>query len=85
MGMYIKFVKKIKMNKTIERLQELTKEKIQSKDVKLEHIRSGKVSNPFPIGAYNLFYLLKEGKLSLKSQAKMLDHFGLNWELKIIE
>tara|TARA_R100000951_G_scaffold32191_1_gene27464 strand:- start:552 stop:773 length:222 start_codon:yes stop_codon:yes gene_type:complete len=73
------------MNKTIERIQELTRAEINSKNIKLENIRKGKVINPFPIGAYNLFYLLKDGRLSLKAQAKMLDYFGFNWELKIIE
>jgi len=73
------------MNKTIERIQELTRAEINSRNVKLEHIRSGKCSNPFPIGAYNLFYLLKEGKVSLKSQALMIEYFGFEWELKIIE
>jgi hypothetical protein len=73
------------MSKTIERLQELTRAEINSKNIKVEHIRAGKVINPFPIGAYNLFYLLKDGKLSLKAQAKMLDYFGFDWELKIID
>jgi hypothetical protein len=73
------------MSKTIERLQQLTRAEINSKNIKVEHIRAKKVMNPFPIGAYNLFYLLKDGKLSLKAQAKMLDYFGFDWELKIIE
>lgn len=73
------------MSKAIERIQELTRAEINSRNIKLENIRKGKVSNPFPIGAYNIFYLLKDGKLSLKSQVKMLDYFGFDWELKIIE
>lgn len=73
------------MNKTIERIQELTRAEINSKNIKLENIRKGKVINPFPIGAYNIFYLLKEGRLSLKAQAKMIEYFGFDWELKIIE
>ena len=73
------------MSKSIERIQELTRAEINSRNIKLENIRKGKVSNPFPIGAYNIFYLLKDGKLSLKSQVKMLDYFGFEWELKIIE
>jgi len=73
------------MSKAIERIQELTRAEINSRNIKLENIRKGKVSNPFPIGAYNIFYLLKDGKLSLKSQVKMLDYFGFEWELKIIE
>ena len=73
------------MSKAIQRIQELTRAEINSRNIKLENIRKGKVSNPFPIGAYNIFYLLKDGKLSLKSQVKMLDYFGFDWELKIIE
>jgi len=73
------------MNKTIERIQDLTRAEINSKNIKLENIRKGKVINPFPIGAYNIFYLLKEGRLSLKAQVKMIEYFGFDWELKIIE
>ena len=73
------------MNKTIERIQELTRAEINSKNIKLENIRKGKVINPFPIGAYNIFYLLKEGRLSLKAQVKMIEYFGFDWELKILK
>ena len=73
------------MSKTIKRIQELPRAEINSRNIKLENIRKGKVSNPCPIGAYNIFYLLKDGKLSLKSQVRMLDYFGFEWELKIIE
>ena len=73
------------MNKTIELIQELTRAEINSKNIKLENIRKGKVINPFPIGAYNIFYLLKEGRLSLKAQVKMIEYFGFDWELKILK
>jgi hypothetical protein len=51
----------------------------------LEDIRTNPELNPFPIGVRALFYLLKNQRLSLKGQVKLIEHFGLSWELKIIE
>jgi len=76
--------KSLAMNRTIEILQELTRQEIKIMDCQLEDIRKDMERNPFPIGYNNLFYLLKDGKISARSQIKMIEHFGYKWELKIL-
>jgi len=53
--------------------------------ITLQCIRNDANSNPFPIGQRALFDLLKSGRLGVHGQIKLIEYFGLKWELLIID
>ncbi len=72
-------------NETLFKLAILAGNEMAEKSISLEDVRKDPDKNPFPIGVRALFYLLKNQKLSLKGQNKLIEHFGLELELLIIE
>jgi hypothetical protein len=72
-------------NETRYRLAILAGNEMAEKGLSLEDIRLDPVKNPFPIGVRALFYLLKNQRLSLKGQIKLIEYFGMKWELLIID
>ena len=72
-------------NETLFKLAILAGNEMAEKSISLEDVRKDPDKNPFPIGVRALFYLLKNQKLSLKGQIKLIEYFGLKWELLIID
>jgi hypothetical protein len=72
-------------NETRYHLAILAGNEMAEKGLSLEDIRHDPEKNPFPIGVRAVFYLLKNQRLSLKGQIKLIEYFGLKWELLIIE
>ncbi len=72
-------------NETLFKLAILAGNEMAEKSLSLEDVRKNPDLNPFPIGVRALFYLLKNQKLSLKGQIKLIEHFGLKWELLILD
>ena len=72
-------------NETLFKLAILAGNEMAEKSLSLEDVRKNPELNPFPIGVRALFYLLKNQKLSLKGQIKLIEHFGLKWELLILD
>ena len=73
------------MNETLYKLAILAGNEMAEKSLSLMDVQSSPDKNPFPIGVRALFYLLKNQKLSLNGQIKLIEHFGLKWELLIID
>jgi hypothetical protein len=73
------------INETIFKLAILAGNEMAEKGLSLEDVRAKPELNKMPIGVRALFYLLKNQKLSLKGQIKMIEYFGLKWELLIID
>jgi hypothetical protein len=81
-------------NETIFKLAILAGNEMAEKGLSLEDVRANPDlntvrANPdlntMPIGVRALFYLLKNQKLSLKGQIKLIEYFGLKWELIILD
>jgi hypothetical protein len=72
------------MKDTLFKLAILAGNEMAENRLSLEDIRINPELNPFPIGVRALFYLLKNQKLSLKGQIKLIEYFGLKWELIIL-
>ena len=70
---------------TIKKLQLLVETELQDLGITLEGMRTGRHENPFPVGNYNLFYLMSAGKLSLKKQGQLIEYFGFKYELRILD
>lgn len=70
---------------TIKKLQLLVDTEMQDLGITLEGMRTGRNDNPFPVGIYNLFYLMSAGKLSLKKQSQLIEYFGFKYELTILD
>ena len=73
------------INDTIFKLAILAGNEMAEKGHSLEDIRKNPEISSMPIGCRALFYLLKNQKLSLKGQIKLIEYFGLKWELIIID
>jgi len=73
------------INETIFKLAILAGNEMAEKSLSIMDVQSCPDKNPFPIGVRALFYLLKNQKLSLKGQIKLIEYFGLKWELLIID
>jgi len=73
------------INETIFKLAILVGNEMAEKGQSLEDIRKNPEINKMPIGCRALFYLLKNQKLSLKGQIKLIEYFGLKWELLILD
>ncbi len=73
------------INETIFKLAILAGNELAEKNLSLEDVRKNPELNSMPIGVRALFYLLKNQKLSLKGQIKLIEYFGLKWELLIID
>jgi len=72
-------------NETIFKLAILAGNEMAEKGLSLEDVRANPDLNTMPIGVRALFYLLKNQKLSLRGQIKLIEYFGLKWELLIID
>ena len=72
-------------NETIFKLAILAGNEMAEKGISLEDVRANPDLNTMPIGVRALFYLLKNQKLSLKGQIKLIEYFGLRWELIILD
>jgi hypothetical protein len=72
-------------NETIFKLAILAGNEMAEKGLSLEDVRANPDLNTMPIGVRALFYLLKNQKLSLKGQIKLIEYFGLKWELIILD
>ena len=72
-------------NETIFKLAILAGNEMAEKGISLEDVRANPDLNTMPIGVRALFYLLKNQKLSLKGQIKLIEYFGLKWELIILD
>ena len=72
-------------NETICKLAILAGNEMAEKGLSLEDVRANPDLNTMPIGVRALFYLLKNQKLSLKGQIKLIEYFGLKWELIILD
>ena len=72
-------------NETIFKLAILAGNEMAEKGLSLEDVRANPDLNTMPIGVRAIFYLLKNQKLSLRGQIKLIEYFGLKWELLIID
>ena len=73
------------INETIFKLAILAGNEMAEKGLSLEDIRKTPELNKMPIGVRAIFYLLKNQKLSRRGQIKLIEYFGLKWELLIID
>lgn len=66
------------------KLSEMVKKHIRENGLSLDKIRTGRQVSDIPIGGRSLFHLVKQREsISLKLQIKLIEFFGLKWELKI--
>lgn len=74
----------MKYSHTPVQLAILVGNEMAEKGLSLQGLRTKKQANPFPVGHKAIFYLLKKQKIPLRGQIKLIEHFGLEWELLII-
>ena len=75
---------KVKLTALEIRLSKMVQKYIRDNKLTLDRIRTGRQQCDLPIGSRSLFTLVKRrGNISLNLQIKLIEFFGLEWELQI--
>ena len=73
------------MTKTEKKIKKLVLQYMEDNDLTLEGVRTGRERCDLPIGGRGLWAIIKEAhSISLKQQVELLNFFGYQCELKIL-
>jgi len=57
---------------------------LNDNDLILDKVRTGEQTSDIPVGGRSLFMIVKQReRISLNLQTKLIEFFGLDWELQI--
>ena len=74
----------IRLSTTEIKLSKMIQKHLSDNDLILDKVRTGEQTSDIPVGGRSLFMIVKQReRISLNLQTKLIEFFGLDWELKI--
>ena len=74
----------IRLSATEIKLSKMIQKHLNDNDLILDKVRTGEQTSEIPVGGRSLFMIVKQReRISLNLQTKLIEFFGLDWELKI--
>jgi hypothetical protein len=66
------------------KLSKMIQKHLKDNNLILDKVRTGEQTSDIPLGGRSLFMIVKQReRISLNLQTKLIEFFGLEWELKI--
>ncbi len=76
--------KTVRLSTTEIKLSKMIQKHLKDNDLILDKVRTGEQTSDIPVGGRSLFMIVKQReRISLNLQTKLIEFFGLDWELKI--
>ena len=76
--------KTVRLSQTEIKLSKMIQKHLKDNDLILDKVRTGEQTSDIPVGGRSLFMIVKQReRISLNLQTKLIEFFGLDWELKI--
>lgn len=76
--------KTVRLSQTEIKLSKMIQKHLNDNDLILDKVRTGEQTSDIPVGGKNLFMIVKQReRISLNLQTKLIEFFGLDWELQI--
>ncbi len=76
--------KTVRLSTTEIKLSKMIQKHLRDNDLILDKVRTGEQTSDIPVGGRSLFMIVKQReRISLNLQTKLIEFFGLDWELKI--
>ena len=76
--------KTVRLSQTEIKLSKMIKKHLKDNNLILDKVRTGEQTSDIPLGGRSLFMIVKQReRISLNLQTKLIEFFGLDWELKI--
>ena len=76
--------KTVRLSQTEIKLSKMIQKHLNDNDLILDKVRTGEQTSEIPVGGRSLFMIVKQReRISLNLQTKLIEFFGLDWELKI--
>ena len=76
--------KTFRLSTTEIKLSKMIQKHLKENDLILDKVRTGEQTSDIPVGGRSLFMIVKQReRISLNLQTKLIEFFGLDWELKI--
>lgn len=74
----------IRLSTTEIKLSKMIQKHLKDNNLILDKVRTGEQTSDIPVGGRSLFMIVKQReRISLNLQTKLIEFFGLDWELKI--
>jgi len=74
----------IRLSTTEIKLSKMIQKHLSDNDLILDKVRTGEQTSDIPVGGRSLFMIVKQReRISLNLQTKLIEFFGLDWELQI--
>ena len=74
----------IRLSQTEIKLSKMIQKHLSDNDLILDKVRTGEQTSEIPVGGRSLFMIVKQReRISLNLQTKLIEFFGLDWELQI--
>jgi len=74
----------IRLSTTEIKLSKMIQKHLSDNNLILDKVRTGEQTSDIPVGGRSLFMIVKQReRISLNLQTKLIEFFGLDWELKI--
>ena len=76
--------KTVRLSQTEIKLSKMIQKHLKDNNLILDKVRTGEQTSDIPVGGRSLFMIVKQReRISLNLQTKLIEFFGLEWELKI--
>ena len=76
--------KTVRLSQTEIKLSKMIQKHLKDNNLILDKVRTGEQTSDIPVGGRSLFMIVKQReRISLNLQTKLIEFFGLDWELKI--
>lgn len=76
--------KTVRLSTTEIKLSKMIQKHLKENNLILDKVRTGEQTSDIPVGGRSLFMIVKQReRISLNLQTKLIEFFGLDWELKI--
>ena len=76
--------KTVRLSATEIKLSKMIQKHLSDNDLILDKVRTGEQTSDIPVGGRSLFMIVKQReRISLNLQTKLIEFFGLDWELQI--
>ena len=74
----------IRLSTTEIKLSKMIQKHLSDNNLILDKVRTGEQTSDIPVGGRSLFMIVKQReRISLNLQTKLIEFFGLDWELQI--
>jgi len=76
--------KRIILTATEIKLSKMIQKHLDDNDLILDKVRTGEQTSDIPVGGRSMYLIVKRReRISLNLQTKLIEFFGLDWELKM--